>query len=216
MHGSAEARVELESLVPALEVIASGGGVDAVEAAYVLGGAEMNVLDSDVRALAWFERAGDHAGALRTRGFLAQHGRDGGAPDLVRAAQLYERAAVLGDVVAELNIGLCYLDGSGVSLDAATALRWLEAAAEHGKANARGYAARACELLGDQAAAARDFVHAARWYFRMLVHGRADGIHAIHGFVAELTDAEVLHAAELAGDRSLGTTALSAWRGSGG
>ena len=184
----------------------------------------------------WFERAGNHGGALRSIGYLIENGR-GAARDATRAAGYYERAAELGDVFAQFNIGICYRDGHGRPVDRAAAVRWLRDAASQGsvsampalagllpEADARGWYLRAAEAghggamrtvadwYRDGRGGAVDLVQATRWYFRLLAVGNGDGIHEISHLMPQLTDDQVLHAAELAGDRSLGETAISAWR----
>lgn len=48
----------------------------------------------------------------------------------VRAVQLYERAAALGNADAAFNLGVCLRDGVGTPAAAVAARRWLEKAAE--------------------------------------------------------------------------------------
>jgi len=47
------------------------------------------------------------------------------------------KKAEKGDVNAEAEVGLAYLFGTGVTIDYAAALRWLQPAAEHGHPGAQ-------------------------------------------------------------------------------
>jgi TPR repeat protein len=239
IDNSADAIEELRAMLPELIEIAEAGGVDSSEAAFVLGAAYMNVFDEDASAVGWFERAGEHAGALRSLGYLVDCGR-GVQASGERTADLYQRAAVLGDPFAQFNLGLCYKKGSGRPIDRARAKHWYRAAAEQGMVDAmsllgdmlneddedveaRSWYVRAAEAghAGAVRAAAdwyreglggeRDLVQAVHWYFRLLALGEGDGIHEIHELMSEMSDEEIKAAAKMAGDPSLADAAIEAW-----
>ena len=69
------------------------------------------------------------AHALFTLGNLYRFG-EGVAPDPVKAAQFYERAALAGWPDAMFNLGGCYRVGEGVPKDPARAVFWYERAAQ--------------------------------------------------------------------------------------
>lgn len=52
--------------------------------------------------------------------------------DEKKGAKLYQKAAKLGDAVAQCNIGLCYADGVGVKQDFTQAAYWFQKAADQG------------------------------------------------------------------------------------
>ena len=57
--------------------------------------------------------------------------------DRARAAELYKKAAALGDVSAQTILGVCYYNGDGVAQDYAEAAKWWRKAAEQGFAQAQ-------------------------------------------------------------------------------
>jgi TPR repeat protein len=60
-----------------------------------------------------------------------------GKGDFAKAAEIYQQAAQEGDVKAEYNLGLMYLNGDGVKQDNAEALKWFTASANGGFAEAQ-------------------------------------------------------------------------------
>jgi TPR repeat protein len=62
---------------------------------------------------------------------------EGRRVDLPNAARWYQRAADLGEAIAQLNLGEMYMLGLGVPRDAARAHLWLTLAARQGRAWAR-------------------------------------------------------------------------------
>ena len=56
--------------------------------------------------------------------------------DRPRAVSLYRRSARQGNARAQLNLGLCYRDGTGIRKKKRMALKWLGRAAENGEAEA--------------------------------------------------------------------------------
>ena len=100
-----------------------------------------------VQARAWLEKAaatGDPQ-ALYTLGRAMSEGTEQIAPDPVRAADLYRRAAEKGHALAGLRYGLALSEGVGIKRDLAAAQHWLMQA----RANGIPEAALA---LGDMAA----------------------------------------------------------------
>ena len=62
-----------------------------------------------------------------------------GAPlDVTEAARLFEKAAEMGDRIAQSNLGVLYMNGQGVPQDHEKAVRWFKIAAEAGDATAMG------------------------------------------------------------------------------
>jgi TPR repeat protein len=64
-------------------------------------------------------------------------GEGGLEQDFKKAASLYLKAAELGDVIAEYNLGVFFEHGIGVSKDQSVSARYLERAAEKGDASAQ-------------------------------------------------------------------------------
>jgi TPR repeat protein len=48
----------------------------------------------------------------------------------------YKREAEAGDAIAQMNLGICYFNGSGVAVDKAEAVKWWKRAADSGDADA--------------------------------------------------------------------------------
>ncbi|MEV6376916.1 tetratricopeptide repeat protein [Micromonospora musae] len=82
------------------------------------------------------EPAGSDDRALLLLGQLASSGH-GEQADPVRARELYERAAELGNAEAAHNLGVLYATGRGVAEDQTAALRWYQRSAELGSVPAR-------------------------------------------------------------------------------
>jgi len=61
---------------------------------------------------------------------------DGVKKDLVKAAQLWQKAAEMGYSDAQSNLGVCYIYGHGVRQDFAKAAEWFRKAAAQGNAGA--------------------------------------------------------------------------------
>jgi tetratricopeptide (TPR) repeat protein len=108
----------------------------------------------------------DRALALRTGPFLYTdlahrllQGR--GVPmDASEAARLFEKAAGMGDRIAQSNLGVLYMNGQGVPKDYEKARRWLKAAAEGGESSAMGNLAF---LYAMAVGVPRDYEKAAHW-----------------------------------------------------
>ncbi len=93
-------------------------------------------------------------------------------------------AARQGDVKAQCELGMMYLEGDGVPQDAVAAAEWFTQAAEQGNAGAQ------CELGGmyrDGEGVARDYDTAVKWYTEAAEHGdaKATYILGIMHFIGE-------------------------------
>ena len=78
-------------------------------------------------ALRWFRAAAEklHPPALNAIGAVFGNGH-GVAVDHAKAARYYKAAAALGESTAQLNLGLVYMQGSGLQRDLVRSLIWLE------------------------------------------------------------------------------------------
>jgi TPR repeat protein len=98
---------------------------------------------------------------------LTARGGSGIPQDLSRAAALFERAALGGNVEAQFNLGAIYERGLGVAPNMAEAVVWYRTAAE------RDYPAAQYNLataFAEGRGVPRDFVTAARWYHAAALH----------------------------------------------
>lgn len=77
----------------------------------------------------WFEKAAaqNHAGAIYNLGVIAI---DADIQDFRKAADLFRRAADLGDMDAAYGLAVLYREGTGVPRDRAESVKWLRRAAE--------------------------------------------------------------------------------------
>lgn len=122
-----------------------------------------------VNARAWLEKAaasGDPQ-ALYTLGRAMDEGSEQIAPDPVRAADLYRRAAEKGHVLAGLRYGLALSEGIGNKRDVAQAQKWLVQAHDNGvpeAALAMGDLAARTPASRDKAANERTVQMAVGWY----------------------------------------------------
>jgi uncharacterized protein len=122
-----------------------------------------------VNARAWLEKAaasGDPQ-ALYTLGRAMDEGSEQIAPDPVRAADLYRRAAEKGHVLAGLRYGLALSEGVGIKRDVAQAQKWLVQARDNGvpeAALAMGDLAARTPASRDKAANERTVQTAVGWY----------------------------------------------------
>ena len=90
-------------------------------------------------ALKWYSAAAEQAnpGAIRGVGEMYEIGAGGLQQDLIKAAQLYERAATMGDLVAQYNLGVFYERGEGVPVNRRLAEIYLEQSATQGHNSAQ-------------------------------------------------------------------------------
>ena len=90
-------------------------------------------------ALKWYSAAAEQGnpGAIRGVGEMYELGAGGLQQDLVEAAQLYERAAEMGDLVAQYNLGVFYEHGEGVPVNRRLAETYLERSANQGHNSAQ-------------------------------------------------------------------------------
>ncbi len=128
-----------------------------------------------VNARAWLEKAaatGDPQ-ALYTLGRAMDESSEQIAPDPVRAADLYRRAAEKGHVLAGLRYGLALSEGIGIKRDIAAAQKWLVQARDNGvpeAALALGDMAARTPASRDKAANERTVQSAVSWY-EVAAHG---------------------------------------------
>ena len=128
-----------------------------------------------VNARAWLEKAaasGDPQ-ALYTLGRAMDEGSEQVAPDPMRAADLYRRAAEKGHVLAGLRYGLALSEGIGIKRDVAQAQKWLVQARDNGvpeAALAMGDMAARTPASRDKAANERTVQTAVSWY-EVAAHG---------------------------------------------
>ena len=122
-----------------------------------------------INARAWLEKAaasGDPQ-ALYTLGRAMDEGSEQIAPDPVRAADLYRRAAEKGHVLAGLRYGLALSEGVGIKRDVVQAQKWLARARDNGvpeAALALGDMAARTPASRDKAANERTVQSAVSWY----------------------------------------------------
>jgi TPR repeat protein len=122
-----------------------------------------------IQARAWLEKAaasGDPS-ALYALARAMSEGTEQVAPDAVRAADLYRRAAEKGHALAGLRYGLALSEGSGVKPDPVAAQRFLRQAQESGLpegALALGDMAARTPASRDKAANERVVQSALSWY----------------------------------------------------
>ena len=111
------------------------------------------------------------------------------------ALTLYKAYALIGNAIAQFNLGLMYDKGQGVTQDYAEAVRWYKLAAEQGNINAQ-YDLGGKYLLGF--GVAQDYVMAYMWYNLAARTGDKDAV-ANRDIVAnKLTPQQLLEAQKLA------------------
>ena len=92
-------------------------------------------------------------------------------PSAGAEVDILRQAAEAGDAHAQLNLGLCYENGRGVSRDAVQAIKWLRRAAEQGFDEAQ-YELGCC-YNGDDGFP-KDPGEAAKWWEKAAAQGYAD------------------------------------------
>ena len=108
----------------------------------------------------------EQATRLRERGMRIYQGL--GVPrDDAKAVALLERAAALGDLVAQVNLAKMYENGLSVAQSDARSARWWLAAARQGDAAAQF---RVGEILYLGQGLPRDRMEAITWWSRALAH----------------------------------------------
>lgn len=106
-------------------------------------------------------------GEDNTRGWVAYRIADmyfmgrGTPTDDIQAAPWYLKAAKLGDVEAQKNLGEIYSQGCGVPVNYQLAIKWYREAAKNGNINAQCGLA---DMLYEGQGVPQDFLEAARWY----------------------------------------------------
>jgi TPR repeat protein len=111
--------------------------------------------DDPTAAAEWFEKAAAQGQpeSLRTLGYLVEGGK--GVPqDDVRAAELYRRAAELGDKFAQFNLAVMIDQArGGLTRDVSQVIRWLRRAVKQGLGDGNH---RLAELLAERNRDRRD------------------------------------------------------------
>jgi TPR repeat protein len=115
------------------------------------------------------QAAQGHTEAQTTLGHLYNNGR--GVPqDYTKAAQWYEKAAILGDMKAQYHLGALYANGRGVPQDYPKAHLWQE------KAAVQGYVLGQYNLgtmYEDGRGVPQDYTKARQWYEKAAAQGDA-------------------------------------------
>lgn len=93
---------------------------------------------------------------------------DGVPQDYEQAATCFRKAAVLGNVAAQYNLGLLYAHGRGVSQNAAEAVKWYRRAAVGGDADAQNNIGFAYEYGHG---VTQNYAEAVKWYERSANQG---------------------------------------------
>src|SRR5258708_3163112 len=89
----------------------------------------------------------------------------------VKEVEELRKAAKEGDALAQLNLGLCYGNGRGVTKDTALAITWFRTSAEQGFAEAQ-YTLGCCRNGDD--GFPKDSNEAVKWWERAASQGHAD------------------------------------------
>lgn len=95
----------------------------------------------------------------------------GKTPDIGTAISWYRRAAALGNVLAQHNLGNLYSAGRGVPQSDSLAVHWWRQAAEQGDAIPQ---LRLGTMYEEGRGVARDLARARQWYERSARRGNAD------------------------------------------
>jgi TPR repeat protein len=131
-----------------------------------------NIASGKADANYWTARA--ERGEARAQFELGVHyhnGTGGVRKDMARAVSWYTRAAESGYDLAQYNLALCYLDGTGVTRDQRKAFAWFIKAAEQGHAKAQ-YNVGVCYYFGE--GTVEDINKAAYWFAKSAEQRDAD------------------------------------------
>lgn len=146
----------------ALDRLARAGRADAAEALGEMLQSGMGAPVDRSAACGYFALAsGKRGDATHNLALCYEQGAVGAAPDLARAAQLYEQAANLGFAKSNCALGNFYVFGQGVSKNVARGLALCRIAAEAGVADAQADVGN-IYFRGD--GITKDAVEARRWY----------------------------------------------------
>jgi uncharacterized protein len=152
---------------------AEAGGATAQYNLALIYGRGDGVARDQQKSLDWLVKAADQdvIPALLNLGNRYLHPLDGSKPDVPRAMQRYQRAAELGDGLAQAILGDIYSGGTLLAADYEKAVRWYRMAADQGQREGEfGLAAR--YVLGQGVAA--DPAEAFRWFKAAADQGHAD------------------------------------------
>jgi len=165
----------LARLRPQLELSGETGSGSAQNALGIL--LLFGVKDAAASA-PWFERAAaqDRPESLRLLGYLYASGQ-GVEKDEAHAAELYRRAAELGDRYGQQNLGAMYDAGrGGLARDVSQAIKWYRRAANQG---ARDLNLRLAELLAERNRDRRDANEAVQRLVTAAANGPEDAEYRI-------------------------------------
>ena len=92
------------------------------------------VLQNDIEAVKWYQKAAerDNANALFNLGRMLESGRGMLDRSYTKAANCYRKAAGLGNVEAQNQLGWLYHIGLGVTKNVEEAIKWMTASANQG------------------------------------------------------------------------------------
>lgn len=102
--------------------------------------------------------------------------------DYVRALSRFEKAAQMGHITAQFNVGLMYFNGVGTDVNKTEALKWYMKAAEQGHTKAQ---CRCGMMYANGYGTAKDDAAALMWYQKAAEQGDADGYNKM-GAIYEL------------------------------
>jgi len=91
--------------------------------------------------------------------------------DIPKDVKLFQKAADQGDADAQLKLGVCYVNGNGVSVDKGEAAKWFRKAADQGNAKAQ-YDLGCCYANGDGVPV--DMAEAVKWFRKAADQGNVD------------------------------------------
>ncbi|MBM9537177.1 tetratricopeptide repeat protein [Desulfobulbus alkaliphilus] len=118
-------------------------GRTSPEALNIIGGSYLRgtyVPQNYIEAKKWLGLAAEqgHVGAKNDLAYILYNGL-GGERDYQKALELYEQAALRGDVLAQANAGLMHATGTGTATDRARGYAWYSLAASRGNTIAAMY-----------------------------------------------------------------------------
>jgi len=103
-------------------------------------------------------------------GLAYYNGTIGNKPDYEKAVKYFHKAAKLGNVYAQYNLGLCYDTGIGVEQDYTEAAKWYHKSAEQGYTDAQNNFGL-CYELGH--GVEQDYDEAVKWYRKAVEQGNS-------------------------------------------
>lgn len=118
-------------------------GKTSPESLHIIGGSYLRgtlVPQNYIEAKKWLNLAAEqgHVGAKNDLAYILYNGL-GGERDYHKALELYEQAALRGDILAQANTGLMHATGTGTATDRARGYAWYSLAASRGNTMAALY-----------------------------------------------------------------------------